>query len=171
MVNQLYQLCEINSGTDNLLGLALIRQALSASFKPIADQIKELEFPEITTVNMAGESISKQCGKALFISKRPELKRRILLSGHMDTVYGAEHPFQSMTAISENEINGPGVADMKGGLIVIQHALANFEKMATAQSLGWDVLINADEEIGSPASAAFMAEIAVNYQAALVYEP
>lgn len=42
---------------------------------------------------------------------------------------------------------------MKGGLIVILHALAAFENTMFAEDMGWDVLINSDEEIGSPASA------------------
>lgn len=171
MVEQLHQFCNINSGSENLLGLALMRQALNDAFDPLADSIEELEFPAINTINMDGESQLQPCGKALFIRKRPELKRRILLSGHMDTVYGANHPFQSLTIINDNEINGPGVADMKGGLVVIRQALAAFEKLDLSTDLGWDVLINADEEIGSPASSPFLEKIATDYQAALIYEP
>ena len=89
----------------------------------------------------------------------------------MDTVYGAHHPFQTLTYINDNRVNGPGVADMKGGLIVMLHALIAFEASPYASNLGWDVLINADEEIGSPASSPIMADIAANYQTALVYEP
>ncbi|MBA2711568.1 MAG: hydrolase [Tatlockia sp.] len=171
MIAQLHHFCKINSGTDNLAGLSLMSQALNAYFKPIADNIKVLEFPPIKTISMEGKSIEKQCGNALFISKRPHLTRRILLCGHMDTVYGAAHPFQKLTYINDNHINGPGVADMKGGLIVMQQALACFEQFPGANELGWDVLINADEEIGSPASSGLLEKIAANYQAALVYEP
>ena len=171
LVEQLHQFCNINSGSDNLLGLSLMREALKQAFAPLADSIEELEFPPINTINMNGESQLQPCGNALFIRKRPELKRRILLSGHMDTVYRANHPFQSLTYINDNEINGPGVADMKGGLVVINHALAAFEKLDLSADLGWDVLINADEEIGSPASCTLLEKIAENYQAALIYEP
>lgn len=89
----------------------------------------------------------------------------------MDTVFAVNNPFQNLTYINENYLNGPGVADMKGGLIVMLHALHAFEELAGANNLGWDVVINADEEIGSPASGAFFDEIAANYQAALLYEP
>lgn len=171
MVEQLHQFCEINSGTENLSGLARMNQTLHSAFKPLSDQIQDIDLPNVTTINMAGETAIEQCGNALFIRKRPELKRRILLSGHMDTVYGAKHPFQSLTYIDDNKINGPGVADMKGGLIVMLHALTCFEESKVAKDLGWDVLINADEEIGSPASAALFDEIANNYQAGFVYEP
>ncbi|KTD08129.1 hydrolase [Legionella jamestowniensis] len=171
MIAQLHQFCSINSGTENLQGLAQMSQALEAAFKPLADDIQRPPLPMISTVNMKGETITQRCGDILFIRKRPELKRRILLSGHMDTVFAANHPFQELTYVNENHLNGPGVTDMKGGLIVMLHALNAFEEMTSANKLGWDVVINADEEIGSPASSTFFDEIAADYQTALVYEP
>ncbi len=105
------------------------------------------------------------------IRKRPELNRRILLSGHMDTVYPATSTFQKLTYLNDNTVNGPGVSDMKGGLIVMLHALAAFEQSLSSSLMGWDVLINADEEVGSPSSCILFNELAPHYQAALVYEP
>lgn len=171
MVEQLHRFCEINSGTENLPGLATMHGTLRTAFSPIADEIQSITFPAISTINMTGSSTLQTCGDALLIRKRPELTRRILLSGHMDTVYGVNHPFQNLTYINDNHLNGPGVADMKAGLIVMLHALTAFERSADADKLGWDVLINADEEIGSPASSKFFSEIASKYQAVLVYEP
>ncbi|MFI4918844.1 MAG: hydrolase [Legionellales bacterium] len=171
MINQLHQFCNINSGTDNLAGLASMSEALQSAYRPFADTIEIKKLLPIPIINMTGTAALQSCGDALFIRKRPHLKRRILLSGHMDTVYSATHPFQKLNYINDHCINGPGVADMKGGLIVMLHALAAFEQSESAQQLGWDVLINADEEIGSPASAVLFAELASNYQAALVYEP
>lgn len=171
MLKQLHQFCEINSGTENLTGLKAMHNALSSVFKPLADDMQTRSFQPVSTINLAGDTILQPCGDALFIRKRPELKRRVLLSGHMDTVYGKNHPFQTMNLINDNQINGPGVTDMKGGLVVMLNALEAFERTPSANQLGWDVLINADEEIGSPASSALFAEIAHQYQAALVYEP
>lgn len=171
MVEQLHHFCEINSGTENLLGLTQMYQTLKTAFTPIADEMEEIEFPPISTIDMLGNTSKQLCGKALFIRKRPELKRRILLTGHMDTVYGAEHPFQKLIYQNDNEINGPGVTDMKGGLVVIIQAITAFELTEAAANLGWDIFINADEEIGSPASSLFFDQIAENYQAALIYEP
>ncbi|MDP1604704.1 MAG: hydrolase [Legionella sp.] len=171
MVEQLHQFCDINSGTDNLKGLERMHQTLALAFKPIADKLETRPLSPVTTVNMTGELTTQSCGDALLIRKRPDLKRRILLAGHMDTVYSAVNPFQTLTYVNENHVNGPGVADMKGGLIVMLHALAAFEESPIAKTLGWDVLINADEEIGSPASSILIDEMAPRYQAALVYEP
>ncbi|KTD21106.1 hydrolase [Legionella londiniensis] len=171
MVRELHELCGINSGSANLKGLAKVSKLLQSLFRPLADEIHTRSFPPASTINMAGETILETTGDALYIRKRPELRRRILLCGHMDTVYDTHHPFQTMNYINDNCINGPGVADMKGGLLVMLHALNAFESSGHADTLGWDVMINADEEIGSPASGALWTELAYNYQAALVYEP
>lgn len=172
MVHQLHHFCEINSGTTNLPGLAQMEKALHDAYKPIADVIEIKKLKPISIINMSGDSTIQHCGNSLFIRKRPTIKRRILLGGHMDTVYPENSSFQKLTYVNENHITGPGVADMKGGLIVMLHALAAFEEQNehTAQ-LGWDVLINSDEEIGSPASNVLFDELASQYQAALVYEP
>ncbi|WP_082650830.1 hydrolase [Legionella steigerwaltii] len=171
MVKQLHQFCEINSGTTNLEGLAQMAYLLQTAYNPIADTIQIKKLQKLSAIDMSGNTVLQTCGDALFIRKRPHLKRRVLLSGHMDTVYAADNPFQKLTYINDNCINGPGVTDMKGGLIVMLHALSAFEQDECAAELGWDVLINSDEEIGSPASSLLFDELAANYQAALVYEP
>jgi glutamate carboxypeptidase len=172
MVEQLHDFCSINSGTRNLHGLATMQQALQAAFAHIGDEIIERPLSPITTINMSGETTLQSCGNAIFIRKRPSLTRRILLCGHMDTVYDALHPFHTLQYSNNTKhLNGPGVADMKGGLVVIIHALQAFEKLSIAQSIGWDVFINSDEEIGSPSSRQHLATITAKYQTALVYEP
>jgi glutamate carboxypeptidase len=171
MVQQLSRFCEINSGSDNLAGLSVMLTTLQEAFLPLADEVQIRHFNPITTMNIQGEQSLKQCGDALFIRKRPELSRRVLLVGHMDTVYAQDHAFQSLTYIDKNTLNGPGVTDMKGGLVVMAHALAAFEYINRTSPLGWDVVINGDEEIGSLASRNLYEEIAPNYKAALVYEP
>lgn len=171
MVEQLHQFCSINSGTGNLSGLARMASLLEESYKPIADDIEYKSLPEQSVIDMSGIKTTQAYGNSLFIRKRPQLKRRILLSGHMDTVYSETNPFQNLTTIDQNTINGPGVADMKGGLIVMLHALSVFEKTDFAKDMGWDVLINTDEEAGSPSSRYLYDEISSNYGAGLVYEP
>ena len=171
MVEQLHQLCLINSGTDNLNGLKKMAAALTQCFTPVADTIENQVSPPITTMDMNGKLTEQHVGNMLFLRKRPELSRRILLCGHMDTVYGVNNAFKSLRYLDQNTLNGPGVADMKGGLLVILHALSSFEQLDCAQQIGWDVLINSDEEIGSPASAVLIEKIAKDYEAALVYEP
>ncbi len=171
MVDQLHQFCNINSGTTNLAGLALMAKALHSAYEPIADTIENKQLTPLSLMNIMGNHTVQNFGDALFISKRPHLKRRILLSGHMDTVYSANNPFQKLTYVNDNHLNGPGVADMKGGLIVMLHALSAFEQSDCSVDMGWDVVINSEEEIGSPASSILFNELAPNYQVGLVYEP
>src|SRR5690606_11371119 len=97
--------------------------------------------------------------------------RRFLLTGHMDTVYPSDHPFQQASWRDETTLNGPGAADMKGGLALMLAALQAFEASGAAASVGYDVLINSDEETGSLSSAALIAELARGKVAALTYEP
>jgi glutamate carboxypeptidase len=171
MVEQLHQWCAINSGTSNLEGLSLMAKQLQLAYQPIADSIEQKKLPPQSILNMQGNTTLQHYGDALLIRKRPHLKRRVLLSGHMDTVYSASSAFQTLTYLNDKCINGPGVSDMKGGLIVMLHALSAFEQNSHASQMGWDVFINSEEEIGSLSSAALLEELAPNYQAALVYEP
>lgn len=171
MEEQLHQWCAINSGTANLAGLQTMAQVLSKAYSPLADSIEIKSLQPTHLMDITGISKAKTCGDVLWIRKRPELKRRILLGGHMDTVYGSDHAFQNITYVNDNTLKGPGVTDMKGGLVVMLQALTAFEQSTEASNLGWDVLINADEEIGSPASAFLFNQLASDYEAALLYEP
>ncbi len=171
MVAMVHKWCTINSGTDHLPGLHLMHQALKEAFLPLADSTESLSFPPFEALDLSGNTVLQTGGEALFIRKRPELTRRILLCGHMDTVYPAAHPFQTLTLLDNNRLNGPGVADMKGGLVILLHALKAFETSPDAEKIGWDVFINADEEIGSPLSCTWLNTLKQHYEAALVYEP
>lgn len=171
MTARLGQFCAINSSSINPEGLAAMLEALRSVFIPLADEIQTITFPEVPIINMQGETAMFQPGDGLFIRKRPELANRVLLSGHMDTVYDKDSPFQQLVMLDDNRIKGPGVTDMKGGLIVMLHALSAFETIDNADKLGWDVFLSADEELGSSASRQFIDQIAKNYSTALVYEP
>jgi glutamate carboxypeptidase len=110
-------------------------------------------------------------GFNLHLKVRPQAPVQLLFTGHMDTVYGADHPFQDMVWREAGVLNGPGVADMKGGLAVMLAALAAVERSPAAGRLGYEVVINSDEEVGSPGSAPLLAAAARGKRAALTYEP
>jgi glutamate carboxypeptidase len=108
-------------------------------------------------------------GRHLVLRVRPHAERRVLLTGHMDTVYAADHPFQTCDWIDADTLHGPGTADMKGGLSLMLAGLTAYER--GEPTLGYDVMINSDEETGSLSSSTLIAELARGKLAALTYEP
>lgn len=165
------QWCAINTGTGNLVGLARQWQLLAEAFAVLPGAVRTIEPTPVTAIGADGREIETANGAHLVVSVRPDAPRRYLLTGHMDTVFAPSHPFQALTWLDDETLNGPGVADMKGGIAVILAALAAFEASPAAASVGYDVLINSDEETGSLSSAPLIAELAAGKAAALTYEP
>ena len=89
----------------------------------------------------------------------------------MDTVFPLESDFQILTPLANRCLQGPGVTDMKGGILVILKALQAFEQSANAEHLSWEVFLNADEETGSKGSMPGLLEAAQVADVGLGYEP
>jgi glutamate carboxypeptidase len=159
----------INSGTGNLDGLAAMAGYLADAFAQLPGEVRLVEPAPVEKVDAKGALNAVGHGRHLVLSVRPEAERRVILTGHMDTVYAREHPFQASAWLDDDTLNGPGTADMKGGLALMLAGLAAYE--GAAPTLGYDVLINSDEETGSLSSAALIAELAQGKLAALTYEP
>ncbi|MBN9506287.1 MAG: hydrolase [Altererythrobacter sp.] len=171
MLAQTERWCAINSGTGNLDGLARQAAELADAFAALPGGIELREPAAVTAIDAAGNDVPLAHGRHLVLRVRPEADRRFLLTGHMDTVYCADHPFQAARWLDDDTLNAPGAADMKGGITVMLAALRSFEASAAAASVGYDVLVNSDEETGSLSSAALIAELARGKVAALTYEP
>lgn len=171
MLAQVQAWSAINTGTANLAGLAAQAAALAEAFAALPGSVELVDPAPVSAIAADGSTFDKPHGQHLVVRVRPGANRRILLTGHMDTVFPADHAFQHQHWRDADTLNGPGVADMKGGIAVMLHALIAFEQTASASALGYDVLINSDEETGSLASAALIAELAAGKCAALTYEP
>lgn len=171
MLEQVQTWCAINTGSSNIEGLAKQAKLLCDAFSVLPGECELIDPAPVTAIAADGNEYEKSHGQHLVLRVRPTANRRILLTGHMDTVFPADHPFQGLKWLEDGVLNGPGVADMKGGIAVILHSLMAFEKTAHAGSLGYDVLLNSDEETGSLASADLIAELAQGKIAALTYEP
>ncbi len=159
----------VNSGTGNLAGLAAVAAMLADDFSSLPGELRLIDAPPVERVGPDGTVSEVAHGQHLYLSVRPDAPVRLLLTGHMDTVYPADHPFQSLADRADGTINGPGVADMKGGLAVMLAALEAVE--AARCPVGYDVIINSDEETGSFSSAALIEQAARGKLAALTYEP
>jgi len=171
MLDEVQSWCAINTGTANIEGLAKQADVLRNAFSKLPGKVELIDPSPVTAIAADGSEFDKAHGQHMVLRVRPTANRRILLTGHMDTVFPVDHPFQNQTWLEDGVLNGPGVADMKGGIAVMLHALMAFEETASAGSLGYDVLINSDEETGSLASSALIAEMAQGKLAALTYEP
>ncbi|MFL6731883.1 MAG: hydrolase [Sphingomicrobium sp.] len=171
MLDQVLGWTAVNSGSRNLAGLERMADLLVDAFAALPGLIRLKSPAPVKTVDTAGRAVEIEHGRHLHLTVRPTAPVQLLLTGHMDTVYGADHPFQETRQIEEGVLNGPGVADMKGGLSVMLAALKAVEHSRLADRIGYELVINSDEEVGSPASAALLAEAARGKRAALTYEP
>ena len=171
MLDQVLDWAAVNSGSRNLAGLERMADLLVDAFAALPGLIR-LERPaQVEAVDLNGRTIDVEHGRHLHLTVRPTAPVQLLFTGHMDTVFGADHAFQQTRWLEDGVLNGPGVADMKGGLAVMLAALRSVEQSPIADRIGYEIVINSDEEVGSPASAALLVQAASGKHAALTYEP
>lgn len=156
---------DINSGSDHAAGLTRMAAALRETFSAA--------FPAATLEELSADApgYNPPGVKTLRYRCRPEAPLQVLLCGHYDTVYGANDPFQTCRALPDGTLNGPGVADMKGGLICLLVALQAFEQTPHAARIGWEILLTPDEETGTHGSRAHYEEAARRNHFGFVFEP
>jgi glutamate carboxypeptidase len=171
MLDQVLAWSAVNSGSRNLPGLERMAELLADAFSALPGVLR-MENPEpVEAVDSAGKTINIPHGRHLHLNVRPTAPVQLLFTGHMDTVFAADHAFQQTRWLDDQVLNGPGVADMKGGIAVMLAALKAVERSEFADRVGYEVVINSDEEVGSLASAPLLARAAKGKKAALTYEP
>ena len=149
----LEKLVNINSGTRNIDGLDANRQVLIPEFE-------KLGF-EVTTHDLKD-------GHKLLSMVVPGSKPEVLLMGHIDTVFKKDSDFQKFE-VRGDRIYGPGVIDMKAGIVLMLDLLKRFKN--TGQLGKFIVIINDDEEIGSPYSKDLVKKLVAGVKTGLVFEP
>lgn len=173
LVQTLIEWANINSGSYHLAGVTRYREVLQAAFAPLldaSDSIESITLPSFEIVDDEGHIVQQAVAEGLIIRKRPHVKKRVLLCGHLDTVFPKEHHFQTCQLIDDNTLNGPGVADMKGGILAMLTALQALESHDIANNIGWDVYLSPDEEIGSQSSATVFPQFS-KHSLGMIYEP
>lgn len=171
MLDLIIKLVEINSGSFNIAGIDRVAMLMCQEMASLNCEHISMPVAPLQIINAKGETEEFALGDVLRFWKRPEAPIQVLIMGHMDTVYSAEHKFKKVTKVGGDILHGPGVADMKGGLAIILWALKAFEQLPQAKNLGWEVLLNSDEEIGSPGSAEIINFRAKQHQVGFVFEP
>ncbi len=171
MLAQVQTWAAVNSGSGNLTGLRTTAGLLADGFAALPGKVELVDPKPVERVRADGVVETVEHGRHLVLTVRPKAPVQLLFTGHMDTVFAADHAFQTQQWLEDGVLNGPGVADMKGGISVMLAALSVTESSAGFDRVGYQVLINSDEEVGSPSSATLIAQLAKSKLAALTYEP
>lgn len=171
MLDYLTEWANINSGSHNEVGLAHMSEKLKEAFSILPATINTVTHPSQTIISSKGRPLSPSTATHLHLTIRPKAPLQVLFTGHFDTVFGQDHPFKEVKYLDSETLGGPGVADMKGGLAVMLAALQSFEQHPDKDRLGYEIVLNSDEEIGSFSSAPLLAQSAKGKIAAFTYEP
>jgi glutamate carboxypeptidase len=129
----LEQTVNINSGTKNLAGVRAVGRVFDSAFTELGFATRWIEGADF---ERAGHLV------ASYGSAGP----RLLLIGHLDTVFAADSPFQTLERIDEHYVRGPGITDMKGGNVVMILALTALKDAGLLDTVQVRVVLTGDEE-------------------------
>ncbi len=160
----------INSGSHELAGLERMRALLCDAFSALPGALTVEPLAPSERVAADGALIAIEHAPSIRVVVRRDAPIKVALTGHYDTVFPASHPFQAPWREGD-VLRGPGTADMKGGLSLMLAALQAFERLPGANRVGYEVLMNPDEEIGSLGSAPLLADLGKRAHVGMTYEP
>lgn len=165
------RLSNLNSGSLNPGGVRAVAELMLARFQPLGCTHEWIDVAPLRTTADDGTVREAALGPALRLRRRPDVPLQVFFGGHLDTVFPVDHPFQAARQEDDDTLHGPGVADLKGGLMVMWAVLAALERSPWRERIGWEVLLNPDEELGSQGSDALLKEAAARNRFGLVFEP
>jgi glutamate carboxypeptidase len=171
MVDLVGEWASINTNSLNVAGLDLLLGHIRKDFQMLGAQMELINLPPYSSINGNAEVSNYPLGRVLRLVKRPETQGRVLMCIHYDTVFRSSDGLEENIEITSDLVKGPGVADAKGGVAVMLTALEALERSPWAHNLGWEVLLNPDEEIGSPGSAQILRQAATRNNLGLLFEP
>lgn len=171
LVTRAVDWCGINSGSRNRQGLEIQLNALAKAFSLLPGKLERVQLAPSHEIGADGERVAFDHADAVRLTVRPGAPIQVVLTGHFDTVYPVGSTFRSVRTRDDGALWGPGIADMKGGLSIMLGALEAFETHPLAARVGYVVLLSPDEEIGSPASAPLLAQLAAGGHIGMTYEP
>src|SRR3954465_5985242 len=128
----LERVVNINSGTNNVAGVRAVGDIFAKEFQSLG-----------FTVRL--EQGSPNRGRHL-VAEHPAAGPKILLIGHLDTVFEPTSPFQKFEKLNDSTARGPGVIDMKGGDVIIVHALKALRDAGQLDRMNVVVVMTGDEE-------------------------
>ena len=163
----LKELVAIESGSRDLEGLADLASLLAQKLQASGMSVKLLP---TKAPDFHPQLKGAKLGSMVYATRTGTGKRKVLLIAHMDTVYprgmGAKQPYR----IDGDRAYGLGISDDKGGVALVLHTVQLLEQLGFRDYAQLGVLFNADEEIGSPGSGAFITELGAEYDAVFSFE-
>jgi glutamate carboxypeptidase len=139
----LEELVAINSGTMNLPGVEAVGRRVAHEFEALGFEVR---WVPRTETGRAGHLVATHRGDGR--------GRRMLLIGHLDTVFEPDSPFQGYVRNGDT-VTGPGVNDMKGGIVIMVGALRAMKAAGTLKRADVTVVLTGDEErVGRPVEIA-----------------
>ena len=133
----LTELVNVNSGTMNFAGVRQVGEILKQRFDSIGFRTEWLDGSEF---GRAGHLL------ATYESAKHPNAPKILMIGHLDTVFAKDDDFQTLRVVGENRLAGPGITDMKGGDVIIFAALKALHQQGLLEHLNIKVVMTGDEE-------------------------
>lgn len=143
----LEKLVNTNSGTMNFEGVKAVADLLIPRFEALG---MEVRFTDGSSFNRAGHLVAKIQG-----GKGP----KILMIGHLDTVFEPDSPFQKWEKVDDETVSAPGIADMKGGDMIILQSLSALHAQGLLKDMNIWVVMTGDEELSGSPLAASKAEL------------
>jgi glutamate carboxypeptidase len=139
----LEKLVDINSGTHNLEGVRAVGKVLMPQLEELGFTVQWVPMDEVHRAGtLVADHLCPQAGRC---------GKRMLLIGHMDTVFEKDSPFQKYT-VNGHIATGPGVNDMKGGLVDMLYALKALKAAGVLDQMEITIVLSGDEEAhGEPA--------------------
>jgi glutamate carboxypeptidase len=167
LLDSLKAMVAIESGSRDLEGLGRMAELVAAQLRSagMAVQLLPAKAPDFHP-QLKGATL----GAMVYGTRSGTGRRKMLLIAHMDTVYprgmAARQPFR----VEGDRAYGLGIADDKSGVALILHTVALLEQIGFHDYAQLGVLINADEELGSPGSRAMLTQLGSEYDAVLSFE-
>jgi glutamate carboxypeptidase len=158
----LEKVVNINSGTLNLPGVKRVGMEFKSEFEQIGLKAEWVNMP--TEMNRAGHLVAERNGNK---------GKKLLLIGHLDTVFEADHPLQKFKMLNDSIAEAPGGNDMKGGDVILLFALKALHENGLLDNSQINIVFTGDEESsGKPLSisrkhlidAAKKSDIALNFE-------
>lgn len=137
-ITTLERAVNINSGTQNFEGVKQVGMLFKREFDEIGFKT---EWQDGSSFNRSGHMVANYQGKNTTASSL-----KILMIGHLDTVFAKDDPFQAYTPLDDRFVAGPGITDMKGGNVIILTALTALKNLDLLDGISIRVVLTGDEE-------------------------